>query len=300
MGGSRLVTGDAQDTKKGPLAAIQRAVDRSRLAALLLSVAAIVGALVTINTGARGAASWYDRQFRLTERTEELLESLRPNVTADEFDRRLGAPRVVTPSETRLTTQRLYQGPGYWVQAVVDESGTVLWFAVTVCSNELEPSWRVWNSRDAYIEVQMHRTKVASSKLPASGYVWNIPGATANQFIYAIYSGGNPTNYQQYAWGYNDACDEGGDPFQPELSQAEFDAVSDHYSSSAELGEDEGSRASTIEPVSELPPALDVAFRRVRANTFAIFGVHQPEEGLEHEFQIGADRILTRTLADDG
>lgn len=97
----------------------------------------------------------YDRQYRWADRTEKVLEALRPNVIAQEFDKRLGRPRFVAPSESRKTTQRLYQGRGYWVQAVVDPDDTVLWFAVTVCSPKLRLSWRVRNGHDAHIEIKL-------------------------------------------------------------------------------------------------------------------------------------------------
>jgi hypothetical protein len=282
--------------RRGPLSLLQKVVEGNRVVALMLAVAALVGAVVTINSTTRTTLGWYDRQFRWSDHVEESLEALRPNVTVHEFDRRLGDPRVVTRSESGLTSQRLYQGREYWVQAVADETGSILWFAVTVCSEELDPSWRVWNSRDAYITLRLHETAVVGSRLEPSGYVWNIPGATANEYIYAVYYGGNPTNYQTYAWGYNDACADGDGPIDGELSRAESDAMLDHSSSADEPEGEEDYGALPPEAVQELPDGLVSPFRRVRANTFAIFGVIRPDQ--EPEFQIGADRILTRTLID--
>lgn len=256
---------------------------------MVIALAALIAAVVTIGTALHWVAGQYDRQFRWADRTEKMLEALRPNVTAEEFDERLGQPRIVTPSESRNTTQRLYQGGGYWVQAVVDLNGTVLWFAVTVCSSRLRPSWRVWNGHDAYIEIKLQETHVVEAfDLVPTGYQWNIPEATANEFIFALYYGGNPTNYQTYAWGYNDAC-LGEVVYDGALTLAERDALREHNSSGYE-----GDGPPQI--VERLPDDLDKIFRRARSNTFAMFGIRQPTEDLRNEFQIGADRILTRTL----
>lgn len=261
-----------------------------KLRSTVIGVSALIGAVATIGSAVHWALDRYDRQFRWADRTEKVLEALRPNVTAKEFDERLGRPRVVAPSKIRKTTQRLYQGRGYWVQAVVGPDETVLWFAVTVCSPKLRPSWQVWNGRDAYIEIKLQETNVvepASFDLAPSGYQWNIPWATANEFIYALYYGGNPTNYQTYAWGYNDACL--GEAVHGDLQSAELDTLQAHYSS----GDDD-----TFQPeiVEHLPDALDAIFQGVRSNTFAMFGIFQPTQDLQDEFQIGATRTLTRTL----
>lgn len=269
---------------------------------MVIALAALIGAVVTIGKPVQWVAGRYDQRFRWADRTEETLEALRPNVTAGEFDAQLGRPRIVTPSKSRKTTQRLYQGRGYWVQAVVDPNDTVLWFAVTVCSPKLRPSWRVWNGRDAYTEIKLQENNVVDAlDLEPTGYQWNIPEATANEFIFALYHGGNTTNYQAYAWGYNDACDSG-EAIRGDLRPAEMDALREHdsseYEDESEYGVNLLPHGSDLLPqiVERLPDGLDVIFRRVRSNTFAIFGISQLNGDFQYEFQIGANRILTRTL----
>jgi hypothetical protein len=265
---------------------LQRLVERNFLSRLLLGIAALVGAIVTIAAAGHQVWTWYDNHFRWITRTEHELESLRANVTVEEFDTRLGRPRILTPAQSSPMTQRIYQGRGFWVQAVSDQSQSVVMFSVTACDRRLKPSWEIWNGRDRYVKIVVNVTTVANSlPLKPTYYEWFISGATANSHIYAHYSGGSTTNYLSYAWGQNDAC-------QAEalsLSKEDYQILSQYDHEGA------APTANDLLPQRPAPPPeVQDALSRATINTFAIFGIRQKPEGFP--FQIGADRILTRTL----
>lgn len=266
-----------------------RLFEKSLIARVLFTLSAFVGAVVSVMTAVRSVDHWYDERFRWREVEERRIESLRPNVHVDDINRKLGRPRIVTPSESGEMTAHVYQGRGYWVQAVTDTSSNVLMVSTTICDLELRPTWRMWDSREKYVAVTANRSKaVPTGTVRPSGYQWQFPGATNNVYAFVLYSGGNPTNYQTYAWGFNDACEADfsaipeGDP---------GDVLSDHWVS----GEYEDTSASP--PITEeIPASIERVYRQVDVNTFAIFGVMAEPEALVREFQIGANRILTRTL----
>lgn len=51
-------------------------------------------------------------------------------------------------------------------------------------------------------------------------------------------------------------------------------------------------------PTDSIPSELRESFSQLRANTFALYGVQRYGDDDAHEFQIGADRIIARTLSD--
>ena len=259
-----------------------RLVNKSVVSQLLIGIAAVIGALVVI--GASGRQLWrsYDEHFRWARHVNHTLESLRPNTTVDEFDERLGRPRIVTRSPSGLTTQRIYQGRGYWVQAVADETQSVVMFAITACDDRLTPSWKVWNGRDGYVSVVLNSTSVVNElPIAEAEYKWYVSPATANSYVYAHYGGGNVTKYLSYAWGANDACRGKG----LQISAADRAALAGSH----ELGE-----AKSHTRLTGLTSEATSALSHVVANTFAIYGLQQSPENLE--FQVGADRVLTGNL----
>lgn len=180
---------------------------KNRLALSILALSAMVGAVVGLGSAGRGAYRWYDHTFRWEDRVERRLELLRANVRIGEFDKLLGDPRITLPSESKKSVQHLYQGRGFWVQAVADTTGTVVMFAVTACDEALKPSWKIRDGDGRPATLALGTAPIVFPPLePWAEYLWFFSGATGNSYIYSLYGGGNPTEYQKYAWGYNDLC----------------------------------------------------------------------------------------------
>lgn len=269
---------EARSDESGTLDRIHSRLKRSPAGSLLVLVAAVIGATTTVIGTGIGIDRWYDDRYRADDRTEDMLESLRANVVVEEFDDKLGRPRISTPEESGESTQHIYGGDGYWVQAVADTNGVVVRFAVTVCDPDLHPTWDLpgRNVDEQPLRLVLRNTAVGEFGTEASGWQWSIFTATANKFVYATYGGGNPTNYQTYSWGWNDAC-----------LDRELDDLID--------GTDD------IQPTGTTEGTLSTDFQRVLtalpANTFGIHGIDLAETDTS-DFQIGADRIMVRTLVE--
>lgn len=109
-----------------------------------------------------------------------------------------------------------------------------------------------------------------------------LPGATANTKLIEWIYGANPGNYKSFAWGVNDACADfyrtyaplfsEDSPFQGKYGREYTGSLKDASSGAKRLRSQ--TRANTY---AETAPFIEFSYL------------------LERNFQIGADRILTRT-----
>lgn len=283
----------AQTTSGDGRNAILRLLEDNMAVQIVVALSVLIGAITSLYLIGRGGYLWYGKRYRWTSRTQTTLEALRPNVVIDEFEDRLGRPRIVSLSEDKCTKQYIFGGRGYWVQAVVDAQGAVMMFAATACHPRLRPSWEIWNGRDSYECITLNVTRIFDqvSSLQPSSYRWFFSGATANSFVYAFYSGGNTSNYLTYAWGQNDACKG---HVLADLHDADVQTLREFWASGPRTPRAQG---TALPPdCLSLPKPVQDVFSQMRVNTIAIFGIGRKAEDLPNDFQIGADRILTRTV----
>lgn len=229
------------------------------------------------------------------------LEGLQAGFAISRFNGVLGQPLFRRPVSQmsphpfgprhpryRGWTESTFVGRDYWVQAVADATGSVVVYAVTSCDSSFTPTFRApYGAFSVKLRVSTFDDVVPWRKaqdLFAEAYD---SGATGNNFILEFLSGGNPLDYKSFAWGVNDAC---GDWF----------------------AADGRSRYSPKLP-SPTPGLLDYVGRTVRGgpammgfrkattvNTYAEAAftsgsfVDLPKSG----FQIGVDRVLVRSVAD--
>lgn len=207
----------------------------------------------------------YDQEYRK-------LAMLRGGLSLAYFEQVLGVPMFVTGSPDGKYTQSLFRGPDYWVQAISDAWGAVQLMAVTSCSTDFHPQFGGDGDASrigpAVVLNLTHFNEVGSPRTVR----YFTSGATANSYYYDEYYQGNPGNYITHFVGIDDACPstplEEGLPF---LSSAYMNR-----------------RYDSADPVVAQFRAAAIA------NTYAESGVFFDEGVLAH-FQIGADRILTRT-----
>lgn len=206
----------------------------------------------------------------------ERLALLAAGITLERFVAVLGPPLFVTPSrDAGGLTQSLFQGREFWVQAISDASGTVHLMAVTSCSPEFKPAYRgVAGSNPAIDIVVLQETRMDQTGAEPNMVHYSTSGATANSYYYDEYYFGNPGLYKTYFTGVTDGC------------QASFPPGADLF-----LGVDY--RARQFDPND----ARVAEFRAgATINTYAETSAFAlPDIVNGSGFQVGADRILTRT-----
>lgn len=192
------------------------------------------------------------------------LAMLRGGMSLVYFEQVLGVPLFVTRSRDGNFTQHLFRGNGYWVQAVSDEAGAVQLMAVTSCNRDFRPEFRPVGID----QVVLNQTRFADLSGP-NRIRYFTSGATANSYYFDEYYRGNPSHYQTYFVGINDAC-----AFQLPEGLPPLLQYDQEYDSSDVV-------------VAQLR-------REAVVNTYAETAVFFDGTLLE-SFQVGPDRILTRT-----
>jgi hypothetical protein len=250
----------------------------------------VVTAAGTIWTAGYGVWNWYERTYDWQARDYRKLSELRAGYTVGKFSDVLGAPTFTRLSYNKKWVEYTYQGRDSWVQAVTPRgSGTVAVFAVTSCSAHFNPTFTVPYGKTVQLNRETLAEVTASRQANISLEVrYQTPGATANAFYWEIISGGNPSNYKAFAWGYDDACND--------RAWEKWDGfdVSLKYPSSSNGVFAPGGPFFTSRAVVRLR-------RRVVVNSYAETApLDESFPSGENDFQIGVDRILTRTVINSG
>lgn len=188
------------------------------------------------------------------------------------FEQTLGTPTFLRKSDDGLV-EKSYRGRGCWVQTIEADSGSVVLMAVTACLPDFNPTFET----PAGGTVVLNRTKFAQFNPQPSSAALNAPdldyflsGATANSRFYDIYPGSNPSAYQTVWIGINDACAwdrQALPPAFPFQYRGHFRGGGNDVNAFR--------RAATVNTYAVASPLAPVSFS---------------------PFQIGVDRILTRTL----
>ena len=259
--------------------------------ALILGlVLLVVTAAGTLWTAGHGVMSWYERTYHWQARDYRTLTQLRAGYTVGRFDEALGAPVFTHLSYNKKWVEYTYEGRDYWVQAVTPRgSTTVAVYAVTSCSRDFDPTFAVpWNGD----KVRLNHDTLAtvSSREPGGTSLearYQTPGATANAYYWEILSGGNPSNYKAFAWGYDDACNDN--------AWTKWDVPGlEKYGWSFDRVVAVGGRFFAR-------PAIKRFRQEVVVNSYAETApLDESFPSGEGDFQIGVDRILTRTVSNSG
>lgn len=256
---------------------------------LVVALSASTAATLALGNVLRQASDSAQPQAQLPERTATTsatpsvtetyeveyrkLAMLRGGLSLAYFEQVLGVPLFVTGSRDGKFTQSLFRGPDYWVQAISDTAGAVQLMAVTSCTADFHPRFG-GNGDPSRVgqPVVLNQTRMAEAGSPGTIHYF-ASGATANSYYYDEYYEGNPGNYITHFVGIDDACPA-------TLPQG----VITPFSNAGY----EHRRYDSTDPVVAQFRAGAVA------NTYAESGVFLKDDVLTG-FQIGADRILTRT-----
>jgi hypothetical protein len=210
------------------------------------------------------------------------IARLSGGLSLSHFEDVLGVPLFTTHSGDRRFTQYLFRGRDYWVQALADDQETVVFMAVTSCAADFNPRFGgVRGASPAFDNVVLNQTPLdqTGANMP-SGLRYFTSGATANSYYFDEYYFGNPGYYKTYFVGINDAC-----PAEILRSELTLPFTSGEYAN-----------LNVQFAQSRLDDAVVRDFRAAAiANTYGETGVAGAAGEAIAAFQIGPDRILTRT-----
>jgi hypothetical protein len=174
------------------------------LASLITAIGSCITAVLGIRDWQRSNQDWRPAEYRK-------LTQLRAGQTFEKFKEALGAPSFRTRSPKGIISNVFHPRKEYWVDARVDESNTVLAYAVTSCSDRFNPYFRFriggnWarvtlNEGSFFNVLAAAKASINDARLQVLTRT-----ATAPEYAFAIYGSGNPTSYRTYGWGLNDAC----------------------------------------------------------------------------------------------
>ena len=251
---------------------------------LLLLLSAIIAASGTIFGAAFFAWEAYDDHFRWRDHEYDKISELRAGITVERFKEILGSPLFVRENVDGSLTESSFKGRDYWVQAVHDPTGTVQMYSVTACDVEFTPTFEVSAITGGFWQVTLNRGYL--DDVPETPtrmqYIWSV--ATTNQNFWDEYYLGNPGFYKTYYVGINDACPTaslGVDAlFRNELFLS-YEPVEyfEHH------GVREFRSTSIPNMYGEVAPFVSEGLP----------GIYDGDGNLSG-FQVGVDRILTRTV----
>lgn len=244
----------------------------------LIFIAAVFASITALASAALWIQSQANDQFRWRNGEYTKLTGLRAGFDVAMFDQSLGAPAFKTQKKGH--SERIYRGREYWVQTVAKASGEVLMYSVTSCSDQFRPKFPI-GSEYALALRETPVGEVVTRDGQFSDIDYFIPGATASLSIVEFFYGGNPGEYKSWAWGINDAC---GDFYDSYDTLFELPDVWEQFG-----GDYEGQ-------LSEAPKVISEIRSEFPANLYAEVGpMVEFEQITDLGFQIGADRIRTRT-----
>lgn len=261
----------------------------NKMPKIVIGLGAFVAAVVGLGAAAIYVYDFYEKHADWRDHEYDTLRSLHAGYTRKAFSAKLGQPVFDVRSDNGKFREETYRGRGYWVQAISDDSGTVVVYSVTACDERFKPTFHNPATGEP---VTLNKTLLDGPGRhdDAAWLDYYLPGATGNAWVHDFYYGGNPGNYQTTVVGLNDACP---DTFRKRVNGAAKAAgVKDRFYL--------GYRSKDVY-ADQIPKAIRGARRRMVANLYgesaAKFGIGAEdfqEEKLGRAFQIGSDRIRTR------
>lgn len=252
---------------------------------LLTAAGLLAAGLLILNSGidvyryTNGHLDWRDREYMR-------LQQLRAGFSREQFRAELGTPVFDRRGKSGRFREETYQRREHWVQTISNRGGTVELYAVTSCSSEFRPKFQI----DDRSVVELQQSSGAS--VEATGYDYFPSGATANSRFHDVRYGANPGNYKTYVWGLNDVCPDWFAQFDQFYKQKLLSGTDRPFKLN------DFSMTPDIDSVGEtrIPDWVTRFDKAMTVNTYAETSPHFSLWQLRgSRFQVGADRILTRT-----
>jgi len=250
---------------------------------VLLGAAALLSAAIVVIGAGVYVFDQYDRRIDWRDNEYDRLRRLHAGYTLDRFKAELGTPVFARASADERFREDTFRRRDHWVQAVSDQDGTVVLYSVTSCDEGFRPTFNVPDLDVDSASLTLRRSNLddvvsrESDALVVNDYR---QGVTANTTYIDESYGGNPSNYKTFAWGVNDACAEGQRSLEEAHGRSGYPRLDDFpYRRSVRRAND--------------------SVRRFRAsavvNTYAETAPLVPIRRVRRAFQVGVDRLLTRT-----
>jgi hypothetical protein len=259
---------------------------------VLLSVAGVVSAVTIVAAAAISVYAWYERHYDWRDHAYHTLATLHAGYTREKFVDALGVPVFDRTSSRRHLREATFRGREYWVQIVSDRSGTVLMYSITSCADAFRPSFVIpgaASANKAVSGVTLNKSTFQSVLGHGGGLGPYLPldyygsGATANSHFYDFFAGGNPSNYKTFGWGIDDVCPG----WFTEYARLYKEHVLPANVAAAYKGR-----------LGRAPTWVRRFRRELHVNTYVETAPNVSLDSIQRAFQVGADRILTRTVDD--
>lgn len=233
-------------------------------------VVSVISGFIIIFGFIFNSGSFLHEEFFYKNIEENNINKLYAGTSIKKFIDILGTETFLRESDDGSQTEYVFRKKDYWIQAITDKIGTVLFYSATVCNDfkpviHIKPTYSTKNVRlgvTSFLSIEGEYGEGSFTYLP--------PMATNNSYAYLRYYGGNPAKYQTMYFGINDVClydadfsfliDIGGDQVVSEDDKAKFKA------------------GAIINTYGETAPLFNALDRD------------------ELKFQIGVDRVQVRVL----
>ncbi len=187
-------------------------VHKNKLTKSLLVASVVLGAVITIGKFSYDSWSYYYENLAVTKNISDKIEELSAGQSVNYFKQILGN-EVTTKNISSDYKELIFKYKTSYLQTVVNDADTVIFFSVTDCRNPVQvsrPSFMSAYSGDEKIfpdSVILNRTTFKDFlSQDRSNIQYFLSGATSNSYYYETVYGGNPGNYQTLFVGINDIC----------------------------------------------------------------------------------------------
>lgn len=184
---------------------------------IFVIIVATISGMITIITGVKGVRELYTETIGKRSYEQKLINELSTTVNISLFKKILGT-EIIKFQQDKELWQYLFKRYSYYVQAITDNSGTVLFYSITGCDPKKPLTIRPPESREinnklnkigSLNKITLHRDtfdSVFDAKNIDPKLFYFLSGATASSYALESYYGGNPSLYQTVYIGINDAC----------------------------------------------------------------------------------------------
>lgn len=175
---------------------LKRLRETNPLFALLFTTAAFLGAIVLVWNAGQWLWTKADSELRPYEQSYQALDQVAAGMPLSQFTEKLGLPILQSQPNSLGQIEYIYEGKGFYAQAITDEHGSVIFNSVTACSDGFE-----YNGAST-------QTPLKRDDEPANGHprFWFLSGATSNSYGFLEIPSSNPSGYRTSYVGFNDAC----------------------------------------------------------------------------------------------
>lgn len=138
------------------------------------------------------------------------VESLVPGVTIATYESKFGQPVFMNKNQPQNSTEYVFVGTYYYLDAVTDQNGMVLYFAVTTRSKTFNPVFKSPGYPQNVPNFKLTLGVTTFSTLPGTDingttqYLAGCEGARSFAYMEMDYLG-NPGDYESFGFGVNSA-----------------------------------------------------------------------------------------------